>query len=122
MGAGVSAGARTRSEYMANLISHQEYYGQFVNDAVKGVVARTIGVDVIRASRDPHFNDIALRRWDAITDSVRHAIDATAWKHAQDTYSDRTKFYWSLSDSVCIAKAAARIIQDEGTAGNEGSA
>jgi len=100
---------------MANLISHDEYYGQFVNDAVKRVVAQFIGADVIRVSSDPHFNDIALCRWDAVTHLVRHAIDATAWKFAQDTYSNRTKFYWSLSDGVCIAKAAARMIQDEGT-------
>lgn len=56
----------TRSDYMNNKCSHREYYGQFVTPYVLQLVANSIGLDKIKASKDPHFNDIPLQEWDRI--------------------------------------------------------
>ena len=104
---------KTRSQYMAGEVSHDEYYGQFVTPALIQYVARTIGADAIRASQDKHFNDIPLVRWDQLH-GVKDCIKSDLFKAANNTtYAEayRDKFMWSLGDQVCIAKAAARAMR-----------
>jgi hypothetical protein len=73
-------------------ISHQEYYAQFVTKSILDTVRRCIGTSRILKSEDQHFNDIDLKSWDNL-----YVIN-----------------WGSLSDSVCVAKAAARIIKEQG--------
>lgn len=88
-----------RNHYvMKRDLSHAEYYRWLADhiDAPRDWIVRTIGPDNIRKSRDPAFNDIPLRHWDAL-----HAvIDHNA------RYVHRVA--WSLSDTVCVAKQIAR--------------
>lgn len=86
----------TRKDYMDGKCSHRDYYGQFVTDTTRSVVARCIGVDRIRQSRDEHLNDIPLARWDALP----KVCAAGRMKEAGD--------WLSPAGWVCIAKEAAR--------------
>jgi hypothetical protein len=96
----------SRKDYMSKKVTHQEYYGQFVSDSVKNIVQGSIGVDRITNSKDPHFNDIPLKEWDCLASSIRHSVGRLI-ADANGTNGI------SLSDCVCTAKAAARIIQTE---------
>jgi hypothetical protein len=94
----------TRSQYMNKEVSHQEYYAQFCNQWVFALVERNIGLDVILASKDPHFNDIPLLWWDRLEDNIR-AMVGSKIRQAEGQCS--------LSDCVCTAKAAARILKEK---------
>lgn len=99
------------AEYLANAGSksgasnaHRAYFGQFVTDTVRSMVARTFGVETLRVSlgNDEHLNNITLRRWDALgailpSDIIR-MINAAGTGGV------------SLSDRVCVLKEAARQI------------
>lgn len=77
--------------------AHNEYYlwlADKIGVRAEGVAA-CIGEARIKASTDKHFNDIPLQAWDNLDTGIRlHA-------HAHG-------LPWSLSDSVCVAKALAR--------------
>lgn len=87
-----------RAKYMRGELSHQQYY-RWLRQSI-GVssewIIKAIGANAIRTSRDPHFNDIPLRRWDGLHPNFDYAARHVA------------RVPWSLSDSVCCAKAAAR--------------
>lgn len=87
---------------VATMALHRRYYAQFVNAATRRTVEMFIGRDTILASTDPHLNDIRLDRWDALRDNLPRALRA----------ADVGQAGWSLSDTVCVAKEAARQIQD----------
>ena len=93
----------TRSEYMAGEATHQAYYGQFGRLLIHTVVTH-IGRDNIAASDDPHFNDIPLKKWDAL----QPAVMATCGRSLRDANGNAGV---SLSDCVCVLKAAAHIIR-----------
>jgi hypothetical protein len=97
---------------------HHDYMIQFATNATRATVARVIGEQRIKNSRDPHFNDIPLREWDALSNPTILAINRKA-KIAANEFpnSDPTKLYWSLSDGVCIAKACARELRPVQTKG-----
>ena len=104
-----------RLKYIKGECTHQEYYSQFVNNHIIKLVVRKVGVQRILDSEDLHFNDIPLSEWDALNDAVRLCVNPVLWKSCNNvTYreEDRNKFLWSLSDGVCIAKAAAKIIKE----------
>jgi len=83
----------TRDDYMSGKCTHSEYYGQYVNTAVRGFVLNVIGEKMLRGSTDKNFNDIPLVMWDRMHPYlVRFAPDN------------------SLCASVCLAKEAARQI------------
>lgn len=92
----------TRQDYLDGKCSHAEYYGQFVDAGVIARVSRAIGVDRIKSSTDPHFNDIPLRKWDRVLVPVPRHI-ARSMKERGD--------YATLAGAVCVAKAAARQIR-----------
>jgi len=88
---------------MGGQISHQDYYAQFVTPAIMNVVRSAIGEKNIKASKDEHFNDIELARWDALSSYPVMQAASKPLKECGD--------FLSLSTVVCIAKAAARIIK-----------
>lgn len=83
--------------------AHREYYGQFVSSGVVGLVARRIGIDEIRASKDPHFNDIPLSRWDALHHDIIYIAGPEIKKAAGGV---------GLLETVCVAKVAAQGIRE----------
>lgn len=92
----------TRSEHMSHAgddrQSHRRYYSQFVTPAVIAQVAACIGADKLRASRDPHFNDIPLHRWDILAQNLGPL--GASFQALGD--------YATLGGLVCVAKEAAR--------------
>jgi hypothetical protein len=92
----------TRKDYMNDKCSHREYYSQFVNDNVKGMVNDRIGIDRIKKSKDEHLNDIPLKEWDMC--GLPYGIN-TLLKSAGDGFS--------MAGQVCILKEAAKqLIED----------
>lgn len=103
--------AAKRHDYvMENKLTHAEYYGWLVeqlgSDAVKRTVssvlqrARLTGPagDVLRAklATDKNLNNIQLIHWDVQDGIVRHLAAQAGFR------------FWSLSDTVCTLKEAAR--------------
>ena len=82
----------TREQYMNHKATHREYYGQFVNDNIKQVVARRIGLKRILNSQDEHFNDIPLQEWDNVSPVANVS---------------------TLGEGVCIVKEAAKQLQED---------
>lgn len=96
---------RTRKEYLDGKVSHDDYYNQFVTKEVIEIVKRDLGVDTIKASNDPHFNDIPLKLWDRYYQLNSFPGINEKLKQAGD--------FPSNAGIVCIAKAAARMIKGE---------
>lgn len=94
----------SRKDYMDRKCSHSEYYAQFITPAVRDAVLARIGSASIKASTDPHFNDIPLPRWDNLH-SAMQSLAGRLIRQADPCGN-------SLSVSVCIAKEAARQIRD----------
>jgi hypothetical protein len=113
----------TRNEYMENSSQlHQAYYAQFVTRFTLSQVAMAIGVDAIKTSTDRHFNDIPLVRWDRLVGWTGGWVNKwfgnrTILNFNREKFkaaSGRTdgKLVYSASDMICIAKAAAKMIQE----------
>lgn len=84
-----------RKEYMDGKITHDEFYlwlADFIGADKRHI---TVNLESIRESKDEHFNDIPLRRWDQADSAIRRL----AYKKGLP---------WSLSSTVCVAKALAR--------------
>lgn len=93
---------------------HLVFYAQF-GEVVKGYVKQCFSKkewEKIEAAEDHrHFNNIFdLSRWDII--NVRGIVGAL---YSDCCYVNRPKgrIYWSLSDNICIVKAAVRLILAE---------
>ncbi|NUX98748.1 hypothetical protein [Paraburkholderia youngii] len=104
----------TRQEYMERYSGaskaeqeamFREYYAQFVGPYIRSFVKSCIGEDRIKASTNPHFNDIPLAEWDRL-DAVIRPIGARINKEINGAS------VWSLSDTVCVAKEAARQLKE----------
>lgn len=95
----------TYKEYMKNPNKelHHKYYAQFVTGDTIHYVINHIGFENIVNSGDYFFNDIPIEKWDRLFMVL--PFDRELWK------LDRKGI--SLSEYVCIAKAAARIIRSE---------
>lgn len=101
-----------RSEYMSqygtgtreqDAALHRAYYAQFVTDAIRARVLNGIGEDRIKASEDPHFNDIPLLRWDSVAANMPASVSAHM-KREGDWLTD--------AGAVCILKEAAQQIRE----------
>lgn len=92
----------TRKEYLDHKYSHREYYAQFVTLDIIRKVKRMIGMTAINNSIDPSFNDIHLRKWDAIAVS-------SGTNEKMRAVGD----YLAPAGKVCILKEAARQIKEE---------
>lgn len=77
---------------------HRRYYAQFVDAGVVARVANAIGRDALFASKDPHFSDIPLPRWDRLAQNLGPL--AISFESVGD--------YATLGGLVCVAKEAAR--------------
>jgi len=93
----------SRKDYMDRKVTHQEYYFQFGKHLID-YVQSIIGKDRIINSTDPHFNDIPLKLWDDMEDSIRMMVGRKIGE-ANGTGG------LSLSDTVCAAKSAAKHIR-----------
>jgi hypothetical protein len=99
-----------RSEYMNGRVNHQTYYGQFVTPQVTNLVKTYIGEDKIKNSTDPHFNDISLSKWDRLSQGIIHLVGPRIAEANRPSPDAKTGI--SLSDTVCVAKEAARRIRE----------
>lgn len=96
----------TRQDYLNGKVSHQDYYGQYVDEIVKRDVLWTISKDKILSSEDDDsFNDIPLRYWDSLP----------AWSIVAAKMRKRGDFL-TPAGLVCVAKEAARQIKAEAEA------
>ncbi|MCP5004810.1 MAG: hypothetical protein GY941_12845 [Planctomycetes bacterium] len=93
----------TRKQMMNKEYTHQEYYAQFGQYLTKLVSIR-IGADRINSSKCEHFNDIPLKEWDSLADTIRQHVGRCM---AEANMAGGV----SLSDCVCAAKSAATIIR-----------
>jgi hypothetical protein len=75
---------------------HQDFY-LWLADRL-GVTLRYVpaSLDELRASTDPHFNDIPLPRWDRMDPIIRGMAVSYGLRG------------WSLCETVCVLKAVAR--------------
>lgn len=88
----------TRQQYIKNECTHEQYYEQFISAEDINYVERLLG-DKIRASTDPHFNDIPL----ACFDSLRFVGKFKLLQNVGD--------FLTMAGNVCIGKAIARLIK-----------
>lgn len=101
----------TRDEYLSfssleytaaqRMEAHRKYHAQFVSEATIRFVVECIGADVIKASTDPHMNDIPLRHWDRMHGFLPLAISLKSVGESS-----------CIGTTVCIAKEAARIFAE----------
>ena len=58
----------SRKDYLNNVCTFEQYYGQFVNEAVKRKVLRHFSKDVLKSSfeKDEHLNNLPMRVWDGV--------------------------------------------------------
>ena len=96
---------RLHSEYTAGNLTHQEYYGQFITPAVRNRVFHTIGIEKIKNSKDKHFNDIPLSKWDNLA-------QYSEFQSLREKFTEAGDFM-SLSSVVCVAKQAAHMLKAE---------
>ena len=89
----------TRKEYMADSTNlHHSYYLQFATESTYALIKRFVG------ERD--YKSIPLHQWDSLSELVRMSADKRLLSKAEGY--EYPKCGWSLSTSVCIAKAVAR--------------
>lgn len=101
-----------RAAYMNRECDHDTYYRQFATPAVIDLVSEYIGVKAIMASTDPvNLNDIPLRQWDSLHDLIGMYVGGALGDSNASTHASGGRSY-SLSDTVCVAKAAARVIRE----------
>ena len=92
----------TRKQYINKECTHEQYYGQFVTDGTKARVLSGIGLDALKKSNDPHFNDIPLHEWDGL---VANCPGSAAFSKAGD--------YYTLAGGICLLKEAARQVLEQ---------
>jgi len=94
---------KTRRDYMDGKATFSEYYAQFITPSLIEAVKGEIGIDKVKASKDPHLNDIALSKWDNLFQdyNIKKEI-ALKMKEAGD--------YLSMAGAVCTAKECARLL------------
>ena len=108
-----------RRAYLAGEVDFDTYY-LAVADAIgreplARIVRQIVPIDVLRVrlAADPHLNNIPLGGWDRRDAEVRHlvsrnglAVMAVSW----NGHLTPNTICWSVSDSVCVLKAAARAL------------
>lgn len=94
----------TRQDYLDGKCTHREYYSQFVTNGIKNSVLSSFG-DELFSSKDEHFNDIKLTRWDML---ANYAVRGNGVSEKMKERGD----YLTLAGSVCILKEAAKQIKE----------
>jgi len=85
-----------RKQYMANEISHDEFYLWLADSIHVSVNDLPFSLDQVRNSKDAHLNDLPLPRWDRQDSIVRHKAVRAGMRA------------WSLCDTVCVLKTFAK--------------
>jgi len=93
--------ASMREAYLNWFISHRKFYKWVCETLNVRKDHITIGIDELLVSKDPHLNDIPLKRWDTMDCVIRSLAEYAGLKS------------WSLSDTVCVAKEMARQMIEE---------
>lgn len=94
----------TRKDYMADSANlHHSYYLQFATESTYSLIKTFVG------GRD--YDSIPLHSWDRISEMVRRSVDKKLLSEAEGY--DYPKYGWSLSTSICIAKAVARELSSQ---------
>lgn len=116
----------TRDDYMHGRIDHETYYLSLArligfDDLARIVLSATSKDKIIKAiASERHLNAIPLAMWDALDRPIRmlvqarnreRGIMARSWCGQPLTPGT---ICWSMSESVCVAKAVARAIVEEG--------
>ena len=91
-----------RNQYHTDPSIHNEYFFQFANPIIRRILSNSITLEQLSESKDPHFNDIPLDRWDSIAKYITPYINNERLKEAGE--------FNSLSTRVCILKAIAKDI------------
>jgi len=94
---------KTRRDYMDGKATFSEYYAQFITPELVEAVKAKIGIDKVKASKDPHLNDIPLAKWDSIF------FDYNLKKGIEKKMQEVGE-YLSLAGAVCTAKECARLL------------
>lgn len=94
---------KTRRDYIDGKVTFSEYYRQFITPELVEAVKAKIGVDKVKASKDPHLNDIDLEKWDYLFQ------DYSLKKGIEKKMHEASDFL-SLAGAVCTAKECARIL------------
>jgi hypothetical protein len=94
---------KTRRDYIDGKATFSEYYQQFTTPALIEAVTRKIGIDRVKASKDPHLNDIPLAKWDSIF------LDYNLKKEIALKMQEAGDFL-SMAGAVCTAKECARTL------------
>lgn len=67
----------TRADYLAEKVTHEQYYAQFLTEPLLELVQVAFG-GRIAASKDSYFNDIPLKEWDLLSTSVPWGVRASS--------------------------------------------
>jgi len=100
-----------RAAYMRGELTHDSYYGLLVEmigeRALQGILPgdRTPAEWADLAAADPHLNNVPLRIWD---DLHHHVVYLLRYTKREERVAVTGSPGWSLSDSVCVLKCAAR--------------
>jgi hypothetical protein len=100
-----------RARYMRHEITHHEYYGLLVDllgeESLRATLPLQTTPEKWRAliAEDEHLNNVSLRKWDQLDPYVRGLVRQT---DAAERVAITGSNGWSLSDSVCVLKTAAR--------------
>lgn len=122
----------TRTDYMNGTIDHHTFY-MLVADAIgrdkisQLVLSCVAPADVLasRHTQDEHFNNIPLARWDGLHGAIRMMVQHRAKEVMPLTWPGSYggpqlppgSICWSLSETVCVAKAVARTIVESARVG-----
>jgi hypothetical protein len=89
----------TRQDYLNGIVSHEDYYSQFVTELTKNLVNKTFGFNRLESAykKDHSFNTIPLASWDNLT-----------YLFNPDKELKSCGDYSTLAGKVCILKESAR--------------
>ena len=94
-----------RTTYLAGLVTHREYYGQFVTEGIKNIVRRRFRREIVAGLPVEEWATIG--KWDSFGLPTPGMI---AQLRAAGDVNPNSK-----SNAVCVYKEAARQIMDEFT-------
>jgi hypothetical protein len=93
----------TRAQRLNNECTHEEYWDQFVTEAIIRLVKGRFG---------GRLDTVTLAEWDSLSLITRELIDKDKWRRLMCPKFIGTRSYaWSLSDNICILKQAASRIK-----------
>lgn len=98
----------TRQEYMTDRTRHHDYYLEIALEADLRVPEHVM--ERVRASNDPHLNDVPLFMWDALARGIIQPDSGMSYPvvKALQQRGDNG----SLAGIVCALKALARHLRD----------